>query len=129
MFEKEISERLKELWKGGLTQDELSRKTGISRSYLGHILSGKQPVKNPTIDLLLKVFPRATVNLTGDVRQINTGQSGGVNAQNINGHNFFAADRTAAVSDYRLKAMDAVLALDLPPDAMQAILRALKEIK
>ena len=104
MFEKEILERLKELWQGGMTQDELSRKTGISRPYIALILSGKRPVRNPTVDLLFKVFPHATINLTGE-------------------------GNTTTVDEFRHKAMDAVIDLDLSPDAMQAVLRALKDLK
>lgn len=104
MFEKEILERLQEMYRGGMTHDELSKALGISASYIGNILSGKQPVKNPTVDLLFKVFPRATVNLTGKVNAM-------------------------TVYEFRHKAIEAVIDLDLPPDAMQAVLRALKDIK
>ena len=104
MFEKEILERLQEMYRGGMTQDEFSKATGVSRPYLALMLAGKRPLKNPTVDLLFKVFPRSTVNLTGKVNAM-------------------------TVDEFRHKAIEAVIDLDLPPDAMQAVLRALKDIK
>jgi|GEM_PF-6046268 len=125
MFEKEITEHLRELYGGGMTQEEMARLTGISRPYIANILNGKQQVKNASVDLLLKVFPRATVSLTGDVRQTNAGQSGGINAQAVNGNNFFAPD----VEGFRNRAIAAMIDLDLPPEALQTVLRTLKKLK
>lgn len=120
MFEKEILERLQEMYRRGMTHDELSKALGISASYIGNILSGKQPVKNPTVDLLFKVFPRAVVNLEGQTNI--AAENNGNMVANSGSGNFFT-DRSAA--DFKAKVISAVIKLDLPPDAMQTVLKAI----
>ena len=65
MFEKEIFEKLKEMHNSGKTYDEITRTTGIARTVVAQILGGQRPIKNPSVSMLLKVFPRAEIYLEG----------------------------------------------------------------
>ena len=85
MFEKEFVDRLKELYAGGRTYEEIADLTGISRSALGRVISGSRPPKNLTVDALLKAFPQATISLHGEVVApvINNGNNSGVMQTNV----------------------------------------------
>lgn len=65
MYEKEIVERLKEMHDSGKSYEEIARITGVSRTAVAEILAGKRHVKNPSLSMLLKVFPHAVIYLDG----------------------------------------------------------------
>lgn len=65
MYEKEIRDRLCEMHNSGMSYDEISQKTNISKTTVGHVITGGRSIKNPTISLLLKVFPRCKIFLDG----------------------------------------------------------------
>jgi transcriptional regulator with XRE-family HTH domain len=65
MFEKEIVEKLKEMHDSGKSYEEIARITGVSRTAVAEILAGKRHVKNPSLSMLLKVFPHAVIYLDG----------------------------------------------------------------
>ena len=67
MYEKEIRDRLCEMHNSGMSYDEISQKTNISKTTVGHVITGGRSIKNPTISLLLKVFPRCKIYLDGVV--------------------------------------------------------------
>ena len=66
MFEEEIRGGLQEMYNGGMTYKEISEKTGISQSVVANCISGARPLKNPSISLLLKVFPNCRIDLNGE---------------------------------------------------------------
>ena len=119
---------LREEYRTGQTQEEIAKTHHVRQSQVQQLLSGKRTVAGLSLETFCKMFPRATVNLSGDVNTA-TADRGSTAIANAGSNNNFLTDRNAAVADYRLKAMDAVLALDLPPDATNAVLRALKDIK
>lgn len=127
MYENEIASKLKQLKNQGKTYEELHQLTGISRSYLAMILSGKQPVKNPTVDLLLKTFPGTTITLNGVSVRGNDNQTG--NGIAVGHHNNFFSGDNSSLADYRARVISTIIDLDLPSDAMQTVLRAVKNIK
>ena len=67
MYEKQIRDRLCEMHNSGMSYDEISQKTNISKTTVGHVITGGRSIKNPTISLLLKVFPRCKIYLDGVV--------------------------------------------------------------
>ena len=92
MFEKEIRAKLQEMHDSGMSYDEIAKSTGISKTTISSCVSGYRSVKNPTISLLLKVFPRCKIDLDGN-SYIATADHGGMSVQDIsvsgNGNNFF----------------------------------------
>lgn len=124
----QVEALLREEYHSGRTQSEIAENHHVNQQQIHYLLSGKRSVAGLSLETFCKMFPRATVNLTGDVNTATADRGSTAIANAGQGNNFFT-DRNAAVADYRLKAMDAVLALELPPDATNAVLRALKDIK
>lgn len=121
----QVENLLKAEYAEGLTQEELAARHHVRQQQIQHLLSGKRSVAGLSLETFAKMFPRATVNLTGDVRQTNTGQSGGVNAQAVNGNNFFTPD----VEGFRNKAIAAMIDLDLPPEHFKVVIKTLKKLE
>lgn len=65
MFEADIQNKLKEMHNSGMTYEEIAEATGIAKTVVGVYTSGARPIKNPTISLLMKVFPKCKIFLDG----------------------------------------------------------------
>lgn len=122
-LEKIIRDELRRLSGGSKNQQEVAEKIGISRPYLNRLLSGKYPVSGLTVATLEKMFPRMVVYLNGDgVNATNTGTVNGVVGLNSGTVN-------ASESSLRLRIIEAVIGLDIAPDALQAVLKTIKEVR
>ena len=124
----QVESVLREEYRKGKTLEEIAATHNVKHQQIQCLLAGTRSAAGLRLETFCKMFPRATVNLTGDVNTA-TADRGATAIANAGSNNNFFTDRNAAVADYRLKAMDAVLALDLPSDATNAVLRALKDIK
>ena len=119
-----IREELRRLCEGPRgKQEEVAGKLGVSRSYLNKIIRDKCPVSGLTVATLEKMFPRMVVYLNGDtVNAVNTGGTRncvvGFNNGTVN-----------AEGSLRLRILEAVIGLDIPPDALQAVLKTIKEVR
>lgn len=87
----EILERLRNEYEKGATYKEIAKEKNISYSYLRGIINGVNPPEKLSLELLFKIFPHATINLSGDSVKIsnNNGTAFGVingNVQNSFGH-------------------------------------------
>ena len=126
MYEKEIENRLRELYESGKTYDEIAKITGVSKPVIAQHISGRRPIKNPSISLLLKVFPKAVISLEG-AHNTSVADHGGVSAQDIsvsgNGNNFFAKPQNEIIS----RITDAVMTLDLSPEAKVKVYQIIKD--
>jgi hypothetical protein len=81
------------------------------------------PVSGLTVATLEKMFPRMVVYLNGDgVNATNTGTVNGVVGLNSGTVN-------ASESSLRLRIIEAVIGLDIAPDALQAVLKTIKEVR
>lgn len=125
MYEKEIRDRLCEMHDRGMSYDEISQKTNISKTTVGHVITGGRSIKNPTISLLLKVFPRCRIDLDGN-SYISSADHGGVSVQDIsvsgNGNNFFSAENSRIT-----KITDAVMTSDLPAESKVKVYQIIKD--
>ncbi len=118
-----IREELRRLYGGNKSQREVAERIGLSQSYLNRLLSGKYPVSGLTVATLEKMFPRMVVYLNGDgVNATNTGTVNGVVGLNSGTVN-------ASESSLRLRIIEAVIGLDIAPDALQAVLKTIKEVR
>ena len=68
---------LRSRWEAGETQQQIANSTGISRSYLCEILSGKAGVDRITVGTINKLFPKATLQLEGDAAVISAPRNSG----------------------------------------------------
>lgn len=98
----------------GMTQEEIAAKHNVRQSQIQRLLTRQRTVAYLSLRTFVKMFPKATVCVTGDAPPAVANR---------------VATAMAAAEDFRLKAMDAIIDLDLPPDAMQVVLRTLKNIK
>ena len=100
----ELFRDLRSQWESGKTQEELSRKSGVSRSYLCELLSGKRDIENMTIKKLNQLFPDSVFLTRGDHISItaerNRGNIVGVNRGTI------GSDCLSAVMDKILSSED-----------------------
>ena len=66
-----IRRRLKEMITGGMTQEDISKQTGITQSHISKLLSAKrglEHMKHLRLDTFLKLFPDAQIVFGGDRR-------------------------------------------------------------
>ena len=119
---KQINAALRAEYEGGMTQEEMAKRHNIAQGQIQKILSGKRTVAGLSLETFCKMFPRATVNLDGSNTAIaDRGSTAIANAGT--GNNFFTP-----AEDFKGKAISAIIDLDLPPEAMQTVLRAIKAL-
>ena len=128
----QIEDALRQQQKQGKTQTEMSVLNGISQSHIQRILSNPEnKIKGLKVATLMKMFPRATLNLNEDTSLTQTGT-------NIVGENNGTLAQTAppvaqaqikaAVEAFRHEVIDAMIDLEIPPDALAAVLKTIKEL-
>jgi transcriptional regulator with XRE-family HTH domain len=105
-------------------QRPVAEKLGISQQYLNRLLNGTRPVSGLTIETVQRMFPHATFNLNGDAVSIHADQNSGSVVGVNRGH-----VSTVASESFRLRILEAVIGLDIPADALQIVLKTIKEIK
>lgn len=69
-----IRRRLKEMITAGMTQEDISKQTGITQSHISKLLSAKrgpEHMKHLRLDTFLKLFPDAHIEFGGDRRMGN----------------------------------------------------------
>ena len=120
-----ILETLRNMCAGHKNQQEVADRLGISRPYLNRLISGTRQISGLTVATLEKMFPRMVIYLNGDaVNSVNN--SGTVNG--VVGLNSGTVN-AASEGSLRLRIMEAVIGLDIPPDALQAVLKTIKEVR
>ena len=87
----------------GMTQQKISDKSGVARSYICDLLNGKKDIEGLTLRKLAALFPDATLNLHGDTPIINAPRNNG-NVVGVN-HGSICADCVSSVMD-RILASD-----------------------
>ena len=65
MFEHEIKQELEKMRARGMSNSEIAKALTLPNSTVSNILSGYRAVKNTSVDLLVKVFPRCRIDLYG----------------------------------------------------------------
>ena len=128
-MEKIIFNALHEMCDGKPNQEEIAKSLGISRPYLNRLLNKKRPIDGITLRALMKLFPRATLNLNGyTVVADNSGTNHGVvgvNNGTVNG----VISSSASAEDFRNKALKVLCDLDIPPDALVKVLKTIKDLQ
>ena len=75
-----IIEMLKKEYADGATYQELADKYGVSYTHIHNLLHGKRAVSGISLDFFFRLFPKASVNLSGGVFSpvVNDGLNSGV---------------------------------------------------
>lgn len=129
-LEKCVYEALHALCDGKRNQEEVANTLNISRSYLNRLLNRKCPVSGMTLDSVQKMFPHATLNLHGDVSLSQTGTNNGVVGVNNGTVNNAASGTPVKTAEaFRHEVIDALIGLDIPAEALQLVLKAVRDIK
>lgn len=130
----QIEDALRQQQRQGKTQTEMSELNGISQSHIQRILSNPETkIKGLKVETLMRMFPRATLNLNGDGSIMQTvanvsAKNGSVNNISLNPATPSEAQIRLAVDAFRHEVVDALIGLDIPPDALQAVLKTIKEL-
>ena len=94
----------------GLKQTEMAKLHNVSQQYICRLLSGKRECEDITIKTVMKMFPRATLCLTGESTT--------------------SDDQVQdAVEAFRHQAIDALIGLDISPDVLLKVLKTLKDLR
>ena len=99
---RDILSELRQVYENGATQQQISDRTGVSRSYVRDLLSGKRPVDGLTLKKINQLFPRAVLLLGGDKVSITADRNSG-NVVGVN-HGTVSQDCLAAVQNKILEA-------------------------
>ena len=100
----DILAELRRRYDSGSTQQELSQLTGVSRSYIRDLLSGKRAIDGLTIKKINQLFPRSVLQLNGDTVSIHANRNSG-NVVGVN-HGTISQDCLSAVENRILESTD-----------------------
>ena len=127
MLYDEIRNALKQKMAEGMTQDELAKKAGVSRSHICHLKNGSRSIGGISLETLLKLFPHATIHLNGDTI---SGTATSTNGIAVVGNHFSGSVAHTPECKEKLDAISgAVLDPDIPDDAKIKVLKIIKEVR
>ena len=104
IYEKIIS-LLKEEYAAGATYQELADKYRVSYTHIHNLLNGKRAVSGISLDFFFKLFPKATISLSGGIFSpvVNNGHNSGTMAGIVSGMdeaiNKILADETLSAEE------------------------------
>ena len=125
----QIEDALRQQQRQGKTQTEMSEMNGISQSHIQRILSNPgNKIKGLKVETLMRMFPRATLNLNGNITTSQTGTNNVV----VNGEcgtvNNGTPHAQPSADQIRARIIAALIPLDIPPESLQAVLRTINEL-
>lgn len=109
----------------GITQTKLAERHNVTQSMIQPFLSGTRSVEGMTLATLDKMFPNATINLYGDKNITQTASNVSVRNGSVN---TISMNSGAAAEQIRARIIAALIPLDIQPDALQTVLRAINEL-
>lgn len=122
----QIEDALRQQQRQGKTQTEMSEMNGISQSHIQRILSNPEnKIKGLKVETLMKMFPRATLNLNGDGNNTITQVASNVK---VNTQNITHGSPPGSAEQARTRIIAALIPLDIPPESLQAVLRTINEL-
>jgi len=120
-IEETIKAALEEEYRSGKTHQEIADAHNMSRSYIQYLLAGGRAYGKLKVEAVQKMFPHATLNLTGSGNITQFASNVRVNNGSVN------VGKSAEA--YRNEAVAAVIKLDLSGDDMKKVLNALMGIE
>lgn len=120
--------------RGGKTQTQLAKEHNVSQQYISTLLSAEHDCEGVSLGIVSKMFPLSSLNLNGNI----TTSQHGTNNVVVNGENSGTVNNGSpapseaqirlAVDAFRHEVVDALIGLDIPPDALAAVLKTIKEL-
>ena len=101
---KEVLAELRRKYDSGLTQQKIANASGVSRSYIRDLLSGKRKIDGLTLKKINQLFPRSLLLLTGDTVSIHADRNSG-NVVGVN-HGSVSQDCLSAIQNKILETDD-----------------------
>lgn len=133
MLDEQIKTILEQEEASGMTHRQIGLRHNVAPSQITRYLRGKRPYSGISVETLMKMFPSCSLNLNGDISPTQNGTNNGVVGVNIGTVN--AAPRIAqaqiksAVEAFRHEVIDAIIGLDIPPDSLASVLKAIKDLQ
>lgn len=105
------------------TFEEIGKTLNISTASVAAMVNGTRPIKSPSVDLLLKVFPKCKIDFHGNALE----KSNCVPKEKV--EEKVAAAKKEGRESFRNRAIMAVLAIDnIPSDIAMEVMKALKDL-
>ena len=103
--------------------EEMGKKLNLSTSNVARMVNGSQPIKSPSVDLLLKVFPKCKIDFHGNALEA----ANCIPKEKV--EEKVEAAKQEAKEKFRKNAIMAVLELDnIPNDTAMEVMRVLKDL-
>ena len=125
-----IYNEIKRLYDSYKTQDKVADKCNTNQGKIQKILSKPGYCLGMKVETVEKMFPNATLHLTGDGNITQTVSHVNVKNGSVSLNNAPASDAQikSAVDAFRHEVIDALIGLDIPPDALASVLKTIKEL-
>ena len=120
IYEKIVSALLAR-YHSGKTYTDIAKDADMSYAYIHGLMNGKNPPEKLSLEKLFKLFPYATIDIHDN--HVSVGNVGIVDGDN----NHLVSGQTA--ESFRVRAINAIIDLDIPPESMKIVLKTLKELK
>lgn len=123
---KKIEERLNKMHENH-SFEEMGTKLNLSTSNVAGIVGGSRRLKNPSLDMFLKIFPKCKIDLHGDSSVVVGNSTSCIPKEKV--EEIKLAAKKEGRETFRNRAIMAVLALEnIPSDAAMEVLKALKDL-
>ena len=118
-----FQQALREEYNKGVTQEELGRRAGISQQHVNRLLNGRSSFANLKLETMLKLLPKAKINIA-DMNIVNNGTNSGVI-----GINNESSSPAAAADAERMRAglLQGIIDLDIEDSVKVTFLRFVRD--
>ena len=120
-----VYETLNQEYQSGMTQEEVAAKHHVRQGQIQKLLSNARSADGLLLKTLDKMFPNASINLYGDNNIMQTASNVSVRNGSVN---TISMNSGAAAEQIRARIIAALIPLDIQPDALQTVLRAINEL-
>lgn len=98
----QILDILKKEYKAGKTQNMIAKKYNLTQTDVQRLLSGKRSVDKLSLKVFMRMFPNASINLTGDIVSVSADNNSSAFGQ-VNGNISISGKTTSGIPSDILK--------------------------
>ncbi len=98
----QILDILKKEYKAGKTQNMIAKKYNLTQTDVQRLLSGKRSVDKLSLKVFMRMFPNASINLTGDIVSVSADNNSSAFGQ-VNGDISISGKTTSGIPSDILK--------------------------
>lgn len=118
-----FQQALRDEYNKGATQEELGRRAGISQQHVNRLLNGRSSFANLKLDTMLKLLPKAKINVA-DMNIVNNGTNSGVIGINNESPPHANSDEAEA---FRARLLQSIIDLDIDDATKVTFLRFVRD--